>query len=300
MSGDILVIGGHSKIGSALIDELARRGASVRALVRAAERGDSFPEGVRAVMGDLADAESLRSALGGTDRLFLLCGPTDDEVGLNRNAIDVAKEAGTRLLIRSSILGSDPRARATFVRHHGVCDAYLRDSGVPHAVLRPNMFMQNIAENTIPSIDEDGNFYANAGDARISMVDTRDVAAVGATLLTEPDYDRRAYDVTGPEALSYHDVASKLSDAMERKITYIDAPDQSIAGALEGLGLGDWLVGALVELFADYRRSGTDGFAAQVTDTVAQLTKRAPRSLDQLLAEQASTVTVNDRQEGVR
>ena len=299
MSGDILVIGGHSKIGSALIEELVRRGESVRALVRAAEHGDSFPEGVQAVTGDLADADSLRSSLGGAERLFLLCGPAEDEVGLNRNAIDVAKEARIRLLVRSSILGSDPGSGATFVRDHGVCDAYLRDSGVPHAVLRPNMFMQNIAENTIPSIDDDGTFYANAGDARISMVDTRDVAAVGATLLTEPGHEQRAYDVTGPEPLSYHDVASQLSDAMGRTITYVESPDEAVASALGGAGLGDWLVRALVELFADYRRSGTHGFAAQVTNTIAQLTGRVPRSLDQLLAEQITADTPNDRRERV-
>ncbi|MBV8991152.1 MAG: hypothetical protein JO372_21560, partial [Solirubrobacterales bacterium] len=82
-------------------------------------------------------------------------------------------------------------------------------------------------------------------------------------------------------------------------ITYTDAPDQAVAGALEGFGLGNWLVGALVDLFADYRRSGTDGFAAQVTDTVRRLTGRAPRSLDQLLAEQTTDATHNDRQEDV-
>lgn len=286
MSGAILVIGGRSKIGSALIGELVGKGESVRALVRSSESRDWFPEGVQAVTGDLADLESLRSAIEGADRMFLLCGPTEDEVQLNRNATDAAKEAGVRLLVRSSILGSNPQSDVTFVRDHGACDAYLRDSGVPHAVVRPNMFIQNIPENTIPSIDQDGNFYANAGDARISMVDTRDIAAVAATLLTEPGYDGRAYDVTGPEALSYNDVATKLSDTIGRKVTYIDAPDEAAAAALAGFGLGQWLVGALVDLFRDYRGSGVDGYAAQVTDSVAQITGQAPRTLDQRLAEQ--------------
>jgi uncharacterized protein YbjT (DUF2867 family) len=238
------------------------------------------------VVGDLADVDSLRSAIHGADRLFLLCGPAENEVQLNLGAIDVAKEAGIRLLVRSSILGSDPGSGATFVRDHGLCDDYLRESGVPHAVVRPNMFMQNILENTIPSIDGDGTSYTNAGDARISMVDTRDVAAVGATLLAEPGNDGGAYDVTGPEAHSYEDVAAKLSAAMGRKIAYVDAPDDAVAAALRGFGLGEWLVGALVDLFGDCRRSGTNGFAAQVTDTVERLTRRSPRSLDQLLAEQ--------------
>jgi uncharacterized protein YbjT (DUF2867 family) len=287
----ILVIGGRSKIGSALIEELVASGETVRALMRPRESAGSLPSGVQAVSGDLAHRDSLRTALAGVDRLFLLCGPVEDAVELNRNAIDAASETGVRLLVRSSIIGSDPNSPATFVRDHGACDQYLQQSGVPHALVRPNLFLQNVPENTIPSIDADGNFYGNAGDARISMVDTRDVAAVAARLLTEPGHEGHAYDVTGPEALSYQHIADKLSAALGRKITYVDVPDDAARGALEGFGLPPWLAGALVDLYQDYRRSGTDGYAAQVTDTVPRLTGRASRTLEQLLTEQPAAST---------
>lgn len=282
----ILVIGGGSKIGTALIGELVEKGEAVRALVRSSESAAALPEGVEAVTGDLADLDSLRSAIDGAERVFLLCGPTPQEVQLNRNAIDAAKEAGVRLLVRSSILGSDPGSQATFVRDHGTCDGYLEQSGVPHAIVRPNLFMQNVPENTIPSIDAAGNFYANAGEARISMVDTRDVASVAAVLLTEPGHEGSAYDVTGPEALSYHDIAAKLSAAMGRTVNYNNVPDDAVRGALAEVGLSEWLIGALVDLYQDYRRSGADGYAAQVTDTVQRLLGRPPRTLDPLLVEQ--------------
>jgi uncharacterized protein YbjT (DUF2867 family) len=281
----ILVIGGRSKIGSALIEELSGKGEAVRALVRPGEDKDPPPDGSETAVGDLSDLDSLRAAIDGVDRMFLLCGPAEDEVQLNRNAIDVAKEAGVKLLVRSSILGSDPGSEATFIRDHGQCDAYLAESGVPHTIVRPNLFMQNVPQNTTPSIGEDGKFYANAGDARISMVDTRDIAAVGAGLLTKGD-PSGAHDVTGPEALSYGDVADKVSSSLGREVTYVDAPDDAVGQALAGFGLGDWLVGGLVDLFQDYRRSGPNGYAAQVTDTVGLLTGRQPRTLDQLLAEQ--------------
>jgi uncharacterized protein YbjT (DUF2867 family) len=146
--------------------------------------------------------------------------------------------------------------------------------------------MQNVPETTIPSIDADGNFYANAGDARISMVDTRDVAAVAAVLLTQPGHEGSEHDVTGPEALSYADVASKLSAAMGRQVNYVDVLDDAVRAALSGFGLGQWMVDSLVNLYEDYRRSGTDGYAARVSDTVARLVGRAARTLDELLAEQ--------------
>lgn len=281
----ILVVGGRSKIGSALIGELVGKDESVRALVRGSEGTDSLPSGVEPVTGDLADVESLRAAIDGAEKMFLLCGPVEQEVQFNRNAIDVAKEAGIDLLVRSSIIGSDPDSQATFVRDHGQADAYLKESGVPHVLVRPNLFLQNVPENTVPAIDADGNFYMNAGDARLSMVDTRDVAAVAAVALTSPGHEGTTYDVTGPEAISYEDVAGKLSAALGRKVTYIDAPDDAVRGALDGFGMPPWLAGALVDLYRDYRRSGTDGYAAQVTDTVQQLTGRPARTLDQLLAE---------------
>ena len=282
----ILVIGGRSKIGSALLEALAERGESVRALVRRSESTASLPQGVEPAIGDLGDPKSLDEAMAGIQKVFLLCGPTPDEVAFNRNAIEAAERERVELLVRSSILGADPGSEATFIRDHGVCDEHLRAANVPYAIVRPNLFMQNIPENTIPSIDDSGTFYANAGDARLSMVDTRDVGAVGAALLTEDGHEGEELDVTGAEALSYHDVAAKLSDRMGRGINYVDAPDDAVRSALGGYGLGEWMVDGLVGLFQDYRRSGVDGYAAQVTDTVKRVTGSDPRTLDALLAEQ--------------
>jgi uncharacterized protein YbjT (DUF2867 family) len=282
----ILVIGGRSKIGSALIEELVSLGEHVRALVRKSEGVDSFAAAVETIVGDLGDPGSLHRAMQGVDKVFLLCGPTRDEVALNKNAIEAAESAGVELLVRSSILGSDPASNATFVADHGVCDAYLRDSEVAHAIVHPNLFMQNVPETTIPSIDADGNFYANAGEARISMVDTRDVASVAAVLLTQPGHESSEHDVTGPEALSYADVASKLSVAMGRQVNYVNVPDDAVRVALSGFGLGEWMAESLVNLYEDYRRAGANGYAAEVTDTVARLVGRQARTLDQLLAEQ--------------
>jgi uncharacterized protein YbjT (DUF2867 family) len=119
------------------------------------------------------------------------------------------------------------------------------------------------------------------------MVDTRDAAAVAASALTGPGHAGACYDVTGPEALSYADVAAKLTAATGRPVSYIDAPDDAVRHALLGAGLNQWFAGALVGLYQDYRRSGTGGYAAQVTDTIQRLTGRPARSLDDLLGELA-------------
>jgi uncharacterized protein YbjT (DUF2867 family) len=281
----ILVIGGRSKIGSALIESLVSGGQRVRALVREGERAGGLPAAVEVATGDLADPGSLATAMAGIEKVFLLSSPHRDAVTWHRNAIDAAREAGVRLLVRSSIIGADRESPAEFVNGHTMCDRYLEQSGLDQVIVRPNLFLQNVPESTIPSIDEAGNFYVDAGEARISMVDTRDVAAVAAVALTEPGHAGASYDVTGPEALSYRDVAAKLSGALGREIRYVDAPDQAVRDTLLGFGLDAWFVNALVGLYQDYRRSGVDGYAAQVSNTVVRLTGRPARSLDDLLEE---------------
>lgn len=296
----ILVIGGRSKIGAALITDLLDRGEQVRVLVRPGEAsgtgGASRPGGAsgaaETVTGDLADEGSLVTAMDGVEKVFLLSSPHPDAVRWHHNAIDAARRSRVQLLVRSSILGADRETPAEFITAHTECDRYLESSGLPYVIVRPNLFLQNIPESTIPSIDGSGTFYADAGQARISMVDTGDVAAVAAVALTEPGHAGAGYDVTGPEALSYADVAAQLTETMGRPISYVDVPDDAVRQALLDAGLTAWFAGALIGLYQDYRRSGPDGYAAQVTGTVAELTGRAPRSLGDLLAGTAGTAGI--------
>ena len=286
----ILVIGGRSKIGAALIGARLGRGEKVRALARAGEPEGSLPAPAEAVTGDLADEGSLVTAMTGIEKVFLLSSPHPDAVTWHRNAFDAARRTQVRLLVRSSILGADRESPAEFIAAHTTCDRYLEDSGLPYVIVRPNLFLQNIPESTIPSIDASGTFYADAGEARISMVDTRDVAAVAGAALTEPGHAGAHYDVTGPEALSYTDVAARLTSTLGRRISYASASDDAVRQALLGAGLTEWFAGALVGLYQDYRRSGTDGYAAEITGTIQRLTGRPARSLDDLLGEIAPTL----------
>ncbi len=243
-----------------------------------------MPAAAEIVAGDLADEGSLVTAMAGIEKVFLLSSPHPDAVTWHRNAIDAARRTEVQVLVRSSIIGADRDSPAEFISAHTASDRYLEDSGLPFVIIRPNLFLQNVPGSTIPSIGPSGSFYVNAGQARISMADTRDVAAVAAAALTEPGHAGAHYDVTGPEALSYADVAAKLTTALGRPVTYVDAPDDAVRQGLLAAGLNEWFAGALVGLYQDYRRSGTDGYAAQVTTTVPRLTGRPARSLDDLLA----------------
>lgn len=285
MAADILVIGGTSKIGSGLIRRLAAAGIPVRALARSAASEAALATlGARPVPGDLADPGSLDAAMDGAQRVFLLAPPHPDDVTWNRSAIDAAARAGAGHLVRSSVLGADPASAARMARQHGLNDRYLQRSGLPHTILRPNYFAQNVAEVIAPSLDTDGNFYGSAGTARISMVDTDDVAAAAAAVLTGDGAHRgEVYELTGPQALSYDDVAATLSRSTGRTVNSVDVPDDATRQALLGFGVDPWTVEAVVELFQSYRASGPSGWTAKVTDTVQALTGSPARSLATLL-----------------
>ena len=172
----ILIIGAGSRTGRELVRLLRVTGAPVRLLTRSAPGPDE-------VTGDLADPASLDRAMKGADAVFLLSAAAPDELAWHRNAIEAAARAGVGHLVRSSILGADPASPARFIRDHGQADELLRASGVPFTILRPNFYMHNVTELWPPSLDPQGNYYAPAGEARISMVDARDVGAVAARVL---------------------------------------------------------------------------------------------------------------------
>jgi uncharacterized protein YbjT (DUF2867 family) len=282
----ILVIGAQGEVGTALIEELLARRETPRALIpRDGELDTSFPEAVDVATGDLAEPGSLVEAMHGVDRVYLLSEPSADEVKLNSNVIRVAKGVGVRLLVRSSILGANSSSPAAIIRDHGQSDRYLEQSRVPYVILRPNLLLQSVVDTTIPSIDADGRFCVNAGSARISMVDARDAAAVAAAVLTEPGHEGRRYDVTGPEALSYAEIARRLARSIGWPTTYVDTSDEAMRERLLASGMDAWRATAQVELFEEYRRGGAFGYASAVTETVERLTGRVPRTLDDVISE---------------
>jgi uncharacterized protein YbjT (DUF2867 family) len=278
----ILVIGGGSRTGRELIRLLRADGSAVRVLVRTAEPAEDRADTVE---GDLAQPTTLDRAMEGVDKVFLLGPAHHDETAWYRNAIDAAARAGVAHLVASSILGADPKSPASFVRHHGQADAHLRESGVPWTILRPNMYMHNVTSLWPPTIGPDGNYYAPADDARISMVDARDVAAVAARVLTEDGHAGQAYDLTGPQALTTAESCELLAARLGRPVRYVAVDDETARSAMLGAGLQRWMADALIELYMDYRRSGQDGYAARIHDGVQAVTGQAPHSLAQALAD---------------
>ena len=280
----ILITGATGTTGREVVAELRRLGAKgVRALVRDPARADVVREaGFEAVAGDFERPETLGAALEGVERALLLTPPTPDTVRHHRDFLEAAAAAGVRQVVKLSAFGADADAPEGFGRWHGQAENLLKTSGLRWTVLRPNFFMQNLLGQA-RQIASTGSIFQPVGDARASFIDVRDIAAVAARTLTEDGHDDQTYTLTGPEALSYQDVAARLSEATGRSITYVPvSPEQFRAGAL-GAGLPEWLVSALErlnEIFAS-------GQAAAVTDDVRRVARREPTTFEQFARDHA-------------
>lgn len=278
----ILVTGATGKSGREIVKQLSAADASVRALVRdAGKAGElaALPH-VEIFAGDLSKTDTLDAALEGVERALLLSSPAPEAVELQGNFIEAARRAKAKPhIVKYSALGADANAPEGFLRWHGQTEAQLAASGLPYTFLQPTMFMQEI----LNSWGGRGDIYLPLDDARIAVVDIRDIAAVTVKTLTEDGHEGKTYQITGPESLSFHDIAEKISDATGKRVNYVNISPDDFRKALLGMGMPEWLADALVQLY-DSLRAG-DG--AEVSPTVQAVAQKHPIKFGEFAHEHA-------------
>jgi uncharacterized protein YbjT (DUF2867 family) len=277
----ILITGASGNVGKEVLKQTTASGAKVRAAFQTANKAATAPSGVEIATLDYNQPETLRTALKGVDKVFLVGPPAQNLVTLERKAVDAIKQAGGPHIVLLSAMGG--RA-AIYPRQHAESEDYIKSSGVPYTFLRPNGFMQNLVNYNAPTINSQNAFYGCQGEGKVSHVDMRDVAAVAVKALTEDRHQGKTYTVTGPRALTNAELAQILSDDLGRDIRYVDLPVEQFKQALLGAGLPEWSANALIDLQQLYRNGG----ASAVTNDVEQVLGRKPRSFEQFSRDYAS------------
>ena len=280
----VLVTGATGQVGASTVRELRQRGVAVRAFVRDAERAEGLlGDGVELATGDFDDPASIRAALPGVRRV-VPCTPNhprqlDHEV----NVIDAAAAAGVRRLVKIGANGAEVGSPLAFWDAHGRIEQYLRRSGLPAVVLHPTSYTSNLLAGA-GTISELGRFFAPAADAKVTLIDPRDVAAVAAVVVADSGHEGRTYLLTGPAAVTYREVAEQLSAALGRPIEFVDVPDGAARDGMVQAGLPPWLADQLVILWQQLR----GGAASTTTDVVRVLTGREPRSIAEFARDHAA------------
>jgi uncharacterized protein YbjT (DUF2867 family) len=248
-----------------------------RLLVRDPSRAPDLP-GTSVVRAAYDDFDAAVTALRGVDTLLMVSASESrtrrDE---HRTFIRAAAEAGVGHLVYTSFVGAAPDAAFTLGRDHFDAEQAILETGIAHTLLRDNFYL-----DVLPYFaDEQGVIRGPAADGRAAAVARADVADVAAVVLRSPDAHAGAtYELTGPEALTFAEVADRISEALSRPVRFEDETvEDAYAWRRAAYGAEDWQLDAWVSTYTAIR----DGELATVTDDVRRLTGHAPRSLEDVL-----------------
>ena len=280
----ILIVGATGLVGNATLRQLTARGVPVRALVRSAGKAATLASpGVETVIGDLEQPASLEAALVGVTRALLISPLHPRQVEWQGNFVEAARRAGAVHVVKLSGLGTAPDSPLRSGRWHAQTERHIADAGLPWTNLHPPFFMQNLLRSAA-TIASQGVLTASMQAGKIAMVDARDVAAVAVAALTSDGHVGKTYTITGPEALSFQEVAAKLSDVTGRRVTYHDVPLATVRQEVVATSIPAWLVDIRMEFATALR----DGYTAVVTDTVQAVTGQLARTFDAFVREHAA------------
>lgn len=279
----ILITGGTGNSGVPIVQALLERGERVRVLARDPVKGAQLlGDDVELARGDFNDEQSLAAAMDDVERALLNSSPTPDLVECQNRFIDVAKRSGVRHVVKFSAAGARPGAPFRFGDWHGQVEKYLERSGIAWTHLRPSFFMQNLLG--MAGMIKSGALYAPTGNGRAPFVDLRDIAAVAAACLSEDGHENRSYDIAGPTALTYGDIASTFSKVLGREVKFMDVPRDVAKQNLMQAGLPEWMAEAINELNDQMKQ----GHFAEVTDVVQRVGKKRPVTLEEFVRENAA------------
>ena len=227
-----------------------------------------------------ADTGAAQAALSGVDVLFMVsAAESGNRRAEHRSFITAAARAGVRHVVYTSFCGADEAATFTLGRDHADAENAIVDSGMAFTFLRDNFYL-----DVLPLFaDEAGIIRGPAGHGRVSAVARADVADVAAAVLRDPGaHVDAAYVLTGPEALSFADVAERAGVATGRRLSFVDetVPEAYASRRAAYPDAEDWLLDAWVSTYTAI----ADGSCAEVTDHVERLTGHRARTLEEALA----------------
>jgi NAD(P)H dehydrogenase (quinone) len=274
----IVVSGSTGRLGGRVARRLAGAGVPQRLLVRDPARAPRLP-GAEVVAADYGDAVALRSALAGASTVLMVsASESPDRVDRHRTFADAAAATGVRHLLYTSFLNAAPDATFTLARDHWATEEHIRGLGLPFTFLRDGLY----ADFLPMMAGEDGVIRGPAGDGRVSVVAQDDIADAAAAVLRDPGAHAGAtYDLTGPAALTFAEMAVIVTEVTGRPVRFENETLDQAYASRAGYGAPDWQVDAWVSTYT----AAAAGELDTVGGDVERLTGRPARSLADLLRE---------------
>jgi uncharacterized protein YbjT (DUF2867 family) len=276
----ILVTSASGKTGFPIVRELASAGVPVRALVHSKAKKIMFEnmKEVELVEGDYNDTRSLERALNGIHTAYLASPAAPDQVRLQTNFVNMARLTGLKHVVKLSALGTDSDSPVGLLRGHAEIEDYIRKTGIAYTFLHPHFFMDNLLGNS-ESVTRDGVLYSPLGDARIAPIAIQDIASVAARILIDGGHRGTTYVLTGPESLTFSEIASVWSKVIGKTVRYSLVSFDAARQGMVQSGTSTWLAQDTVRIMMTW----AEGKGDIVSHYVERITGKKPLSIREFL-----------------
>jgi uncharacterized protein YbjT (DUF2867 family) len=269
--GMILITGASGRIARRTAELLAEKGVPLRLMSRTPEYAPKF-DGVQLVAGDFKQTETLDPAFSGVETAFVVSAKAKpgERALLHKNAFAAAVRAGVRHVVYLSLKGTSRDSRYPFCRDHDTSEQFLRETGVPHTVLRIAFYQDMFVDK----FDAQGIIRGPAGGGQGAFIAREDTArAAAAAVVKTPG---GVLDITGPELLSVAEVARRLSVISGRALRYEEESAAEMRGRLDQTAMPDWARNLEVGWF----QAIAAGEQSPETGTYRTLTGENPKSVE--------------------
>ena len=274
---NILLIGGTGTVGSQTVRELLGRNVQPSVLTRSTEKVRQLPDGVRGVVGDLSQPETLSAALQGTERVILITPLTPSEVIEGLRVVRLAREAGVRRIAFLSIHDVEKVPEAPHFSAKIAIEHAIRESGIAWTFIKPNNFFQNDFWFEQPIVDY-GVYPQPYGNVGMSRVDTRDIAEALATAILDEGHEGQSYPLAGPDVVTGESTAATWSRHLAREVRYagddLDAWEAQTRKIMPDWAVDDWVI-----MYRYFQRNGLRA-SDEDLQKQARILKHPPRRFD--------------------
>jgi len=248
----ILITGANGHLGSATIEFLLKKNPEtpIRALVRTEEKGAAFKEkGVDTAIGDYFNYDSLLAAMQGVDTLLLVSSSSiTGRYEQHANAIKAAKESDIKHIVYTSVLKSSPESKFSGGMDHVKTEAGIKASGIAYTIMG-NTYYADFLPMLLGDFKKTGAIFYSAGDARVNFASRNDMAEANAVVLSNPSaHQNKVYNITASAAYTFKDIATMLSDIVNKPIQYVEIPLEDLKNGMLQQGLPEDVTGMMISI----------------------------------------------------
>jgi NAD(P)H dehydrogenase (quinone) len=256
--------------------------------------------GVTVRFGDFDRPETLRAAFAGGERMLLISTlSVGRRAEQHARAIHAAIASGVSYIAYTSSGGADARNPAVVIRDHLATELVLKDCGVAFTVLRDSLYTEAALHQIAPRALAIGKWISSTGEGRVPFVSKKDGAACAAAVLTDASHEGKTYEITGPQLLSYREVAAIASEIDGRAVEYVPVSDEEMGEMLAAIGVpadyseGMYTKGVGTSSIRDivtYERGVREGWFAVQSADVLRILGHSPVSLREVFATNAEAL----------